>query len=123
MNNREVIIKRYFESWIKGDISILDKIFDLNIVYSECYGPEYKGIESLKKWFEDWHNKGRVLIWNIKQFIHKGNISVVEWYFKCNYDGDISEFDGVSLIEFDKKNCIVNLKEFQSKLPHYYPYK
>lgn len=29
----------------------------------------------------------------------------------------------MSLIEFNDKNYIVNLKEFQSKIPHYYPYK
>jgi len=54
--------------------------------------------------------------------IFDGNVVAVEWYFKCEYDRKLGEFDGVSLIEFNDFNRIVNLKEFQSKIPHYYPY-
>ena len=42
-------------------------------------------------------------------------ITVVEWYFECNYNNEIGGFDGVSIIEFDKSMKIINLKEFQSK--------
>jgi len=122
MNIREQIIKKYFESWVNNNSSVLKNIFDVNIFYSECYGPEYHGIDEVKIWFIEWNKRGKVLAWNIKQFIHEGNISVVEWYFKCRYDGDIGEFDGLSLIEFNNDNYIVSLKEFQSKIPHYYPY-
>lgn len=120
---RERIINRYFESWISKNRSILRKVFDLNAIYSECYGPEYHGVDIIERWFEDWNKRGTVLSWDIKQFIHQANMTAIEWYFKCEYDGDIGEFDGVSLIEFSNDNRIVNLKEFQSKIPHYYPYK
>lgn len=123
MIEHEKIIKRYFECWITGDISILEKTFDKNVIYSECYGPEYNGLEVIQKWFDDWHKRGEVLVWDIKQFLHQDNKTSVEWYFKCKYDRKIGEFDGMSLIEFNDKNYIVNLKEFQSKIPHYYPYK
>lgn len=122
MVEREIIIKNYFEAWLNSNALILEDIFESKIIYSECYGPEYHGIETIKKWFEDWHKRGNVFTWYIKQFIHSGNITVVEWYFNCNYDGDIGEFDGVSLIEFNNDNQIVSIKEFQSKIPHYYPY-
>lgn len=122
MNIREQIIKKYFKSWLENNCSVLKDIFDLNVTYSECYGPEYHGIDTVETWFKEWNKRGKVLAWDIKQFIHQGNISVVEWYFKCRYDGEIEEFDGVSLIEFNGDNYIVSLKEFQSKIPHYYPY-
>ncbi|AQS04186.1 nuclear transport factor 2 family protein [Clostridium beijerinckii] len=122
MDIREQIIKKYFKSWLDNNCSALKDIFDLNIAYSECYGPEYHGIDTVTTWFEEWNKRGKVLAWDIKQFIHQGNISVVEWYFKCRYDGEIEEFDGVWLIEFNGDNYIVSLKEFQSKIPHYYPY-
>ena len=122
MSEREKIIKNYFESWINNNGSILNEIFDSKVVYSECYGPEYRGIETIERWFEDWNKRGKVIAWDIKKFIHEGNMVVVEWYFKCEYDRNIGEFDGVSLIEFNDVNRIVNLKEFQSKIPHYYPY-
>lgn len=122
MNIREQIIKKYFKSWLENNCSVLKDIFDLNVTYSECYGPEYHGIDTVTTWFKEWNKRGKVLVWDIKQFIHQGNITVVEWYFKCRYDGEIEEFDGVSLIEFNGNNYIVSLKEFQSKIPHYYPY-
>lgn len=122
MNIREQIIKKYFKSWLENNCSVLKDIFDSNVSYSECYGPEYHGIDTVTTWFKEWNKRGKVLAWDIKQFIHQGNISVVEWYFKCRYDGEIEEFDGVSLIEFNGDNYIVSLKEFQSKIPHYYPY-
>lgn len=123
MSDREEIIKKYFGAWINNNSLVLKDIFDRNIIYSECYGPEYHGINTIETWFEDWNKRGEVLIWDIKQFVHQGNISVVEWYFKCKYDGEIGEFDGVSLIEFNDDNYIVTLKEFQSKVPHYSPYE
>ncbi|WP_236895004.1 nuclear transport factor 2 family protein [Clostridium beijerinckii] len=122
MNIREQIIKKYFKSWLDNNCSVLKDIFDSNVSYSECYGPEYHGIDTVTTWFKEWNKRGKVLVWDIKQFIHQGNITAVEWYFKCRYDGEIEEFDGVSLIEFNGDNYIVSLKEFQSKIPHYYPY-
>jgi hypothetical protein len=123
MIEREQVIENYFQSWINKNSRALRKIFATNSVYSECYGPEYHGLEIIERWFNDWNKRGTVLFWDIKQFIHQGNLTVVEWYFKCEYDGEVGEFDGVSLIEFNNDNYIVNLKEFQSKIPHYYPYK
>ncbi|MBD7912786.1 MULTISPECIES: nuclear transport factor 2 family protein [Clostridium] len=122
MKEREQVIKNYFQSWISNDCKILREIFDTEIIYSECYGPEYRGIEVVTKWFKDWHKRGVVFSWDIKQFIHSANITVVEWYFKYKYDESIEEFNGVSLIEFDEGKRIISLKEFQSKIPHYYPY-
>lgn len=122
MIERELIIKSYFMSWMDKNGVVLKKTFDTKAIYSECYGPEYRGLEIIERWFGEWNKRGRVLMWDIKQFIHQANITVVEWHFRCEYDGDMGEFDGVSIIEFNEENHIVNLKEFQSKTPHYYPY-
>lgn len=122
MCEKEIIIKNYFSSWLNNDYSCLNEIFDDNIIYSECYGPEYHGMNQIKQWFTDWNKRGKVLTWDIKQFIHQDNMTVVEWYFKCNFDGIIDGFDGVSIIEFDSNRKIINLKEFQSKSEHEFPY-
>lgn len=122
MIEREQIIADYFRSWIDKNNTILREIFDPKIIYTECYGPEYLGLDIIEKWFYDWNQRGTVLTWEIKQFVHQGNLTVVEWYFKCEYESEIGAFDGVSLIEFNTDNLIVNLKEFQSKTPHYSPY-
>jgi len=115
MNYRENIIKQYFESWINKDISIIEKHFAENIKYVECYGPEYNGIHQIKQWFDDWNNGNKVLKWNIKRFIENKNTIVVEWFFECEYNQNISAFDGVSIIEFDKNNKITLVKEFEAK--------
>ncbi len=119
---KEDIIKLYFQSWIKQNRDNYDEIFDENVVYSECYGPEYHGLTQIKKWFDDWNKSGKVLEWSIKQIITEGNIMVVEWYFECDYDNNISGFNGCSIIEFSSKSKIKHLKEFQSKAEHNYPY-
>lgn len=115
------IIERYFACWLNKDGSELDAIFSDNVIYSECYGPEYVGKEQIVKWFHDWNKKGSVLQWNIKQFIEQGNMIVVEWFFECDYQGNKDGFDGVTIAMFDDNNQICNLKEFQSKAEHYNP--
>ncbi len=122
MEKREQTIRRYFSSWVENDPDCLPEIFAENIVYSECYGPEYRGLGQIQKWFSDWNKRGRVLEWNIKGFLHQGSKTAVEWYFRCEYDGSTDGFDGVSLIEFDEAGKIVSLKEFQSKAEHVFPY-
>jgi hypothetical protein len=123
MDIREKRVYDYFNSWITKDHSHLDSIFASDITYIECYGPVYNGIKQIKKWFSDWNKQSTVLEWRIKQFIHENHIIAVEWYFKCDCGGKISGFDGVSLIEFDDKNKIKSVKEFQSKSEHIYPYQ
>lgn len=120
---KEDIVKSYFKSWVDKNIEPLGNIFSDDIVYSECYGPQYHGLPQVLKWFSDWNINGTVLKWEIKNFIHQGAFTAVEWYFECDYNNEISGFDGVSIIEFNKNMKIISLKEFQSKSEHNYPYE
>ena len=123
MNIRENIITDYFNSWVQKDASILDETFSPNVIYIESWGPAYKGIEQVKAWFTGWNKENTVIAWDIKEFLHDGSTSICEWYFKCDCDGNIDGFNGVSIIVFDKSNKIELLKEFQSKIPNNYPYE
>jgi hypothetical protein len=86
------------EKWLLGTSSffnsdrwrISSQIFDPNLTYTECYGPEYHGLATITKWFDDWNTRGTVLVWTIKQFIHQGSMTAVEWYFKCEYESVLS---------------------------------
>lgn len=118
---QEIIIKKYFDAWINKDVDAVESIISDRITYSECYGPEYRGINQVITWFNNWNQNGNVLKWDIKQFIHQDNITVVEWYFECDYNKTIAGFDGVSIVEFDAGK-IINIKEFQSKAEHSFPY-
>jgi ketosteroid isomerase-like protein len=120
--SKKQIIRDYFQAWLKPNIEVIKSIFDKNATYSECYGPIYRNKKEIISWFENWNKQGKVIAWPIERLIINGDTSIAEWHFKCNYQGKISEFDGVSIIEFNDQNKIISVKEYQSKYKHYYPY-
>lgn len=120
---KESIIWEWFYSWFDSNWNHFEKIFDSHIYYSESWGPEYRRIEEIKEWFQRWHSHSKLLKWDIKQYIHYDKQTVVEWLFSCQNDKNISEFAGVSLIEWNDNQKIISLKEFASLLPKYDPIK
>lgn len=65
-----------------------------------------------------------MLEWEIKQFFHKDNQTIVEWHFKNKMnEGKVEEFDGISLIVWTADNKIKALKEFGCNCNNYNPYK
>lgn len=124
MDEREKMIRLWFSMWLeKKDLGI-DDIFAESVLYTESWGPCYRNRETIKHWFQEWNTRGSVIAWDIKQFFHKGNQTAVEWYFKNVMDnGDIEEFDGISLIEWSAENRIQSLREFGCNLHNYNPYQ
>lgn len=124
MNEREKIIRLWFNMWLKQKDLGIDNIFMEDAIYIESWGPEYENRATIKHWFSEWNSRGKVLIWEIKQFFHKDSQTVVEWYFKnAMDDGRIEEFDGISLIEWTAENRIKTLKEFGCNRNNYNPYQ
>ena len=117
------ILRRYFRAWVDADIDTVRELFSDDIVYSECWGPEYRGIGQITRWFEDWNKKGRVLEWRIKRTVEQGDTLVAEWYFECEYEGNTDGFDGVTIADLDNDGRICRLSEFQSKAEHIFPYE
>lgn len=124
MDKREKIIRLWFEMWLqKKDLGIAD-IFCYDAVYTESWGPQYKGVSKIRMWFEEWNTRGTVLTWEIKQFFHKDNQTVVEWSFRNTVnEGKIEEFDGMSFIVWNEQNKIISLKEFGCNINNYDPYE
>ena len=110
--------------WLqKKDLGISEMFAD-NSVYIERQGPEYHGSAKIKLWFDEWNTRGTVLQWDIKQFFHKENKTIVEWYFKNQMkNGTVEVFDGISLIEWTSNNKILSLKEFGCNINTYDPYE
>ena len=53
MDNRERIIRLWFDMWLtKKDLGISD-IFSNNAIYIETWGPEYHEIKKIILWFEE----------------------------------------------------------------------
>lgn len=124
MDARESIIRLWFEMWLqKKDLGI-DTIFTEDAVYIESWGPKYENRATVRHWFEEWNARATVLAWDIKQFFHKGNQTVVEWYFQNQaVNGTVEAFDGMSLIEWTDDNKIKFLKEFGCNINCYNPYQ
>jgi hypothetical protein len=116
------LIEAYFQAWLSQDESRLTEFFEPDAVYSECYGPEYRGLPQITRWFRDWNKRGRVTRWDILGCIQQEHALAVEWTFGCIYDGEASLFNGVSLVAFSENGKIRLLKEFQSKAKHIFPY-
>lgn len=124
MEHREQIVRLWFDMWLKKADSGIQEIFSDHAVYIESWGPEYHGIEKIKLWFEEWNTRGTVLQWEIKQFFHKEEQTVVEWYFKNTMtDGKVEAFDGMTLIRWDADGKIAFLKEFGCNETRYDPYQ
>ena len=118
----EDAIRRYFDSWIAKDSSVIREVFADDISYVESHGPVYEGKEQCIRWFEDWNRKGSVLVWDIKDIRSDDETFFVEWHFECEYENSIDGFDGISVIEAGRDGRFRSIREFQSQSRHYRPY-
>ena len=82
MNEREQIIQLWFKMWLTQQDLGMDDIFAEDVIYTESWSPKYNNRQVVKHWFNEWNTRGKVMEWKIKQFFHKDNQTVVEWYFK-----------------------------------------
>lgn len=124
MEERERIIRLWFDMWLKQRDLGMDTIFSEDILYTESWGPQYRGRDKLKHWFDEWNTRGMVVRWDIRGFFHKDDMTVVEWYFKnVMNNGSIEEFEGMSLIKWTDDNKISFLKEFGCNINNYDPYE
>ncbi len=124
MQQREKIIHTWFEMWLKKESTGIEKIFTEDAIYIESWGPKYQGIKKIAHWFSEWNTRGNVLEWEIKQYFHFLDQTLVEWYFKADTKEEgIAAFDGISLIHWTKTDQICFLKEFACDVDNYDPYE
>ena len=104
VNHKESIIQLWFTMWLqKNDLGI-QEIFSKDAVYIESWGPAYRGNEKIKLWFDEWNTRGSVLQWDIKQYFHKENQTMVEWFFNNEMkNGTIEMFDEFLLFNGHRK--------------------
>ena len=124
MEQRENTVRLWFRMWLeKTDLGIPD-IFTQDAVYIESWGPEYHGASKIKHWFDEWNTRGTVLQWDILQFFHREDQTVVQWYFQNRMNnGRVEAFDGVSLIRWDGGGRMAFLQEFGCNERRYDPYR
>lgn len=119
---REKIIREYFSMWVTKDFSRLTKIFSSNCVFQESYGPCYLSLVEMNQWIEQKLNEQNVLSWKIKEVWPSiDETFFVIWNFTAIEKTTIN-FDGVSVIHFDKTGLIDSIKNYRSKSEHCFPY-
>ena len=124
MQEKESIIRLWFDMWLQQEAKGIDNIFAEDVVYIESWGPKYESRAAVKHWFDEWNIRGKVVIWDIKQYFHKGNQTIVEWHFRNEMNsGVIEQFDGMTLIEWTQDSKIRFLKEFGCNINNYNPYR
>ena len=124
MEEREQKIQMWFEMWLNRSDEGLEDLFSPGAVYIESWGPEYHGLEKIRHWFREWNTRGAVLRWDIKQFFHKGDQTVVEWLFENRMnDGRMEPFEGMTLVRWTPEGKICFLQEFGCNLNRYNPYE
>ncbi len=119
---RRQIIRDYFTSWVTEDVSLWRSWFDENVLYYESVGTAYKGIEQMISWQKDWAEHGKVFSWDVSEMHCSGDTHTVLWRFHCVYDGNESEFIGVSVIDFNDSDKITLLREFAADPNFVFPY-
>ena len=120
---RESKIRQWFSMWLDKQDTGIEELFAPDAVYIESWGPEYYGSGKIKLWFDEWNSRGTVERWDIRQYFHKGDQTVVEWVFRCTMtDGTVQSFDGLSLIRWNKAGQICFLQEFGCNENRYDPY-
>lgn len=116
-------LRAYFRAWTEKDISVLPEILSYNIICTEYSGAQYRGLEQMRRLFDERNRCGQVISWDIGRIYESGNTLFAEWHFKGVFDGKESGYDGVTVTEFDDNCRICRLSEYRSKSEHYCPYE
>lgn len=120
---RETKVRQWFSMWLDKQDTGIEDLFASDSVYIESWGPEYHGNRKIKLWFDEWNTRGTVRCWDIRQYFHKEDQTVVEWSFRCVMtDGTVQSFDGLSLIRWNEAGQICFLQEFGCNENRYDPY-
>ena len=80
---REAKIAQWFCMWLDKQDTGICELFSPDALYIESWGPQYRGSQKIKLWFDEWNTRGTVRRWDILQLLHDGEQTVVQWSFNA----------------------------------------
>lgn len=113
----------YIASWLTQDRNLFLDSLSESIVYSESYGPIYRNKSECAQWFDEWNKDSQVTQWEIRDFAFdpaNGKIAF-EWFFECDYKGNLAGFDGCSFMILTDRR-FSRISEYKTDAERYYPY-
>ncbi len=115
--NKKNVIKRYIDSWLKGDLKgILTTLTNTSVII-ESDGSTYKGKRKITKWVTDWIKNGNTVNnWTLLSFYETRQATVFEWDFTCTVKGIHHKIQGISIAKF-KRGKIIYLREYRTTKP------
>ncbi len=112
-------LARYMDAWLSEDVERIAAAVAERCVITECYGPVYRGRETVRLWATRWFAEGgRVHGWSLTDRFATGDREVGEWVFDCTWQGRRSTFEGSSIARV-ADGSIVELREYQTTAPLY----
>lgn len=74
---REESLELWTHMWLEKKNLGIEKIFAPDCHYIESWGPEYYGALEVAYWFDEWNHRATVVKWDITQFIHDDDQTVI----------------------------------------------
>jgi len=107
-------LTRYIDAWVKADVDAITAIVAADCVVTECYGPVYRGRDSVRRWAHQWFSVGGVVHrWEVTDLVIAGDREVAQWVFECTWMGNRSTFEGASVARIAADE-VVELREYQT---------
>lgn len=75
------------EAWNKGNLDILDNLYDANMVYHAPPFPDIVGLEAYKQFIKDNRTSYPDLVFTIQELIVEGNTGAMLWTYTGTQEG------------------------------------
>ncbi|WP_143014887.1 nuclear transport factor 2 family protein [Glycomyces harbinensis] len=112
-------LTEYIDAWIAADADRIARAVTEHCHITECYGPVYRGRDTVHQWAQTWFDKGGVVHrWEVTDHIVTGDREIAEWNFECTWAGERAGFEGATIARHES-GLIRTLREYQTTAPLY----
>ena len=108
---------KYIQAWTAHDVDRIAAAVSLDCVIAECYGPVYRGRDTVRAWAAAWFAAGGIVHrWTVTDHFVTEDREAAQWTFECTWGGERSTFDGAT-ISRNAGGLITELRQYQTTAP------